>query len=186
MDCHLQYSEYNSQALAADYFDQGEPGAQSETSSSPFHTLYLRRLLSALPMVPHETFAHPVASIIAVSSKHQDPTEEFRRLYARQRDGDLRLPQWVDNEYLRYYVLVHEEETGDVTKANQTFDQMKRHFGLNCHMLRLKSLQCIPSDDDSVRLPECDWLSASEELAEIRKRGVSQVETDGCATLTCM
>lgn len=171
VDRHLQYSEFNSQGMVPDYLNQGEPFAQGESSSSPFYALYLRRLLSGLPLVPHETFAHPVASVIAVSSKNPNPTEEFRRLYVRQREGDLRLPQWVENDYLRYYVLIHEEESDNITKSNQTFDQMKRHFGLNCHLLRLKSQQCIPSDDDSVRLPTCEWMSASEELAEIQKRG---------------
>ncbi|KAF2019907.1 hypothetical protein BU24DRAFT_448292 [Aaosphaeria arxii CBS 175.79] len=178
VDRHLQYSEYNSHGMVPDYLHQGDLAAQSEGSSSPFYTLYLRRLLSGLPMVPHETFAHPVASIIAVSSQNPNPTEEFRRLYARQREGDLRLPQWVENDYLRYYVLVHEEETGDIAKSNQQFDLMKRHFGLNCHLLRLKSQQCIASDDDAVRLPTCEWMSASEELAEIQKREATDDITD--------
>jgi hypothetical protein len=172
VDRHLQYSEFNSHDMVPDYLNQGDISGQAESTSSPFYTLYLRRLLSGLPLVPHETFAHPVASIIAVSSRNPNPTEEFRKLYARQREGDLRLPQWVENDYLRYYVLVHEEETGEITKANQTFDQMKRHFGLNCHLLRLKSQRCIPSDDDSFRLPTCEWMSASEELAEIQLRGM--------------
>lgn len=159
VDKHLQYSE----------FSQGDP---PEDTESPFYTLYLRRLLSGLPLVPHETFAHPVASIIAVSSRNPNPTEEFRRLYTKQREGELRLPQWAENDYLRYYVLIHEEETGDIVKSNQTFDQMKRHFGLNCHLLRLKSQQCISSDDDSVPLPICEWMSAAEELAEIQQRGI--------------
>lgn len=171
VDRHLQYSEFNSQDMVADYLTQGEPQPE-ESTTSPFYTLYLRRLLSGLPLVPHETFAHPVAGVIAISSRNADPIEELRRLYSRQHDGDLRFPQWVENDFLRYYVLVHDEETGDIAKSNQTFDAMKRHFGLHCHLLRLKSQQCIPSDDDSVRLPTCEWMSASEELAEIQKRGM--------------
>ncbi|KAF2188296.1 hypothetical protein K469DRAFT_566975 [Zopfia rhizophila CBS 207.26] len=167
---HLRFSEESQHhGMANDYLDHRDIGPQGESSSSPFYTLYLRRLLSGLPIVPHETFAHPVACVIAVSSRNPDPTEELRRLYARQHDGDLRLPQWVENEYLRYYVLVHEEETGDIAKSNQMFEKMKRHFGLHCHLLRLKSQQCIPSDDDSVALPACEWISAGEEIDEIRK-----------------
>jgi len=146
---------------------------QTDGTASPFHTLYLRRLLSGLPVVPHETFSHPVAGIIAISSRNPHPIEELRRLYNRQHDGDLRFPQWVENDFLRYYVLIHDEETGDIAKSNQTFDSMKRHFGLHCHLLRLKSQQCIASDDDSVRLPTCEWMSAGEELAEIQRRGTS-------------
>ena len=172
VDRHLQYSEFNHQGPNADYLNKGEPEAHVEGAGSPFYTLYLRRLLSGLPIVPHETFAHPVAGIIAISSSNPHPIEELRRLYNRQHDGDLRFPQWVENDFLRYYVLVHDEENGDIAKSNQTFDSMKRHFGLHCHLLRLKSQECIPSDDDSVRLPTCEWMSAGEELAEIQKRGM--------------
>lgn len=172
VDRHLQYSEFNHHDPNADYMNKGEPGAHVEGAGSPFYTLYLRRLLSGLPIVPHETFAHPVAGIIAISSSNPHPIEELRRLYNRQHDGDLRFPQWVENDFLRYYVLVHDEENGDIAKSNQTFDSMKRHFGLHCHLLRLKSQECIPSDDDSVRLPTCEWMSSGEELAEIQKRGM--------------
>ncbi|KAL1591388.1 hypothetical protein SLS60_012001 [Paraconiothyrium brasiliense] len=169
VDRHLQYTEFNALGSVPDYLNQGEPGAQ-ESDRSPFYTLYLRRLLSGLPMVPHETFAHPVVGVIATSSRSAAPVEELRDLYNRQHQGDLRVPQWVDGLFLRYYVFIHEEETGDIAKSNATFDSMKRHFGLNCHLLRLKGQQCISSDDDAVRLPTCAWLSASEELAEIQKQ----------------
>jgi hypothetical protein len=170
VDRHLQYSEFNAQGSVPDYLNRGEPATQ-ESGRSPFYTLYLRRLLSGLPMVPHETFAHPVVGVIATSSRSANPVEELRDLYNRQHQGDLRVPQWVDGLFLRYYVFIHEEETGDIAKSNITFDAMKRHFGLNCHLLRLKGQQCISSDDDAIRLPTCEWLSASEELAEIRKQG---------------
>jgi hypothetical protein len=173
VDRHLQYSELSRQDPGTDYLNKGHLSAQAESNASPFHTLYLRRLLSGLPVVPHETFSHPVAGIIAISSRNPHPIEELRRLYNRQHDGDLRFPQWVENDFLRYYVLIHDEETGDITKSNQTFDSMKRHFGLHCHLLRLKSHPTIPSDDDSVRVPTCEWMSAAEELAEIHKRGLS-------------
>jgi hypothetical protein len=183
VDRHLQHSEFH--PADSDYLTHAEattspqalPAAPAapvppQSTASPFYTLYLRRLLSNLPIVPHETFAHPVAGIIAISSRNPNPIEELRRLYNRQHDGDLRFPQWVEHDFLRYYVLVHDEETGDIAKSNQTFDSMKRHFGLHCHLLRLKSQQCIPSDDDSVRMPSCEWMSASEELAEIQRRGI--------------
>ncbi|KAF2129558.1 hypothetical protein P153DRAFT_340532 [Dothidotthia symphoricarpi CBS 119687] len=178
VDKHLQYSEFNHQHPTSDYLNKGDLPAQTDSTSSPFHTLYLRRLLSGMPIVPHETFSHPVAGIIAISSRNPHPIEELRRLYNRQHDGDLRFPQWVENDFLRYYVLIHDEETGDIVKSNQTFDSMKRHFGLHCHLLRLKSQQCIPSDDDSVRLPTCEWMSSSEELAEIQRRETTDDITD--------
>jgi len=162
---HLAYAEERS--------EEGEDVQLRDTSNatSPFQLLYLRRLLSGLPMTPHETFSHPVACIMAVSSRHSDPIEEFRQLSAHTSTGIERLPQWVNNDYLRYYVLIHDEEHDDVSRSTTLYEQMKRHFGLHCHLLRLRSNLCVPTDDGAVQLPDCEWISAAEELSEIQKRG---------------
>ncbi|RDW80825.1 hypothetical protein BP5796_05523 [Coleophoma crateriformis] len=166
---HLTYSEEFPSMHTEDYLTYTGTPSDPE-SASPFYTLYLRRLLSAIPLSPHETFSHPVACIIAISSRNANPIEALRNLYDESSHGEKRLPLWVNNEYLRYYVLVHDEERDDITKSMTLFDQMKRHFGLHCHLLRLRSSQCVATDDDSVQLPRCQWMSATEELADIQAR----------------
>ncbi|KAF3929274.1 hypothetical protein AA313_de0206854 [Arthrobotrys entomopaga] len=52
---------------------------------------------------------------------------------------------------------------------------MKRHFGLHCHLIRLRSTMCIVSDEDSVAVAKSQWLPASEELAELHSH---QAEED--------
>jgi trafficking protein particle complex subunit 8 len=147
---------------------------QGSPTVSPFYALFLRRLLSGIPLSPHETFAHPVACVIAISSRNPSPIEEFKKLYESTNVGGLSgLPSWVNNDFLRYYVLVHDDDSGDIQKSTQLYEQMKRHFGLHCHLLRLRSAQCLPSDDDSVRVPTSDWMSAAEELANIQNTGLS-------------
>ncbi|KAK4140848.1 ER-golgi trafficking TRAPP I complex 85 kDa subunit-domain-containing protein [Dichotomopilus funicola] len=136
-------------------------------ATSPYYALYLRRLLSGLPFAPHESFAHPVACVMAISSRDPAPIETLQKLYRETSQGDRSLPPWVDGEYLRYYVLVHDEENGDITKSMALFDQMKRNFGLHCHLLRLRSTQSAETDDDSIPLPRSDWMTAAEELADI-------------------
>lgn len=148
-----------------------EAGIISSPNTSPFFSLYIRRLLSSLPLTPHETFSHPVACIVAISSRNPSPIEALRQLYDRTSRGNLRLPDWVNSDYLRYYVLIHDEEKDDIAKSTALFEQMKRHFGLHCHLLRLRSTQCLPTDDDSVRFPDCEWISAAEELGDIRIQG---------------
>ncbi len=147
---------------------------------SPFYTSFLRSLLSGLPLSPHETFSHPVACVIAISSRNASPIEALRQLYDSTSSGENRLPKWVHGDYLRYYVLVHDEDIDDIAKSIKLFEQMKRHFGLHCHLLRLRSSQCIPSDDDSVRVPVCQWISAAESLSEIEQQG----EAGSCAITT--
>ncbi|KAF2395622.1 hypothetical protein EJ06DRAFT_585770 [Trichodelitschia bisporula] len=117
---------------------------------------FLRRVLREQPLGPAETFAHPVACVVAISSGNGAPIESLRRLYAATNEGQ-RVPAWVDNEYLRYYVLVHDEDGHDIAKSTALYEQMKRHFGLHCHLLRVRSAVCVASDDDGVPLPSCEW-----------------------------
>jgi hypothetical protein len=138
-------------------------------ATSPYYSLYLRRFLSGIPLTAHETFAHPVASVIAISSRNPAPIETLRRLYTETSQGEQRLPVWVDPEYLRYYVLVHDEERSDITKSMALFEQMKRHLGLHCHMLRLRSSQSAETDDDSIPLPRSEWMTPAEELEIIER-----------------
>lgn len=138
-------------------------------ATSPYYALYLRRLLSGIPMSAHESWSHPVACVIAASSREPQPIETFRRLYHESTNGDRRLPPWIDADYLRYYVLVHDEENSDITKTMALFEQMKRHLGLHCHLLRIRSSQSAETDDDSIPLPRSDWMTAQEELADIER-----------------
>lgn len=143
----------------------GQKPAVHYPMTSPLYKLFLRQLLSATsPTAAHETFRHPVAGIIAISSRNPNPLESLRQLYADTSSGFRRFPRWVNPEYLRYYVLVHDEDRDDITESTKLFDQMKRHFGLHCHLLRLRSSQCVVTDDDSVQTPICEWLSPSEHL----------------------
>lgn len=170
VDRHLSYAEEFPSINAEDYLNFKEGQARKLESTSLFYTLFLRRVLSGIPLAPHETFSHPVACVIAISSRNPQPIEALRNLYTESSNGAKKLPLWVNNEYLRYYVLVHDEERDDITKSMTLFDQMKRHFGLHCHLLRLRSSNCVATDDDSVQLPRCQWISASEELADIQRR----------------
>ncbi|KAK4895448.1 hypothetical protein LTR27_006512 [Elasticomyces elasticus] len=175
---HLTFAEEQSGPVEADYITHKDAQSVDSRATSPFHTLYMRRLLSGLPMVPSETLSHPVASVIAISSRSANPIEELRNLFQSSNQGEHRLPQWVNNEFLRYYVLVHDEDFDDITKSMSLFDQMKRHFGLHCHLLRLRSTQCLPSDDGATKLPHCEWTAAAEELAEITRRETSEDDED--------
>ncbi|KAK4202818.1 ER-golgi trafficking TRAPP I complex 85 kDa subunit-domain-containing protein [Triangularia verruculosa] len=138
-------------------------------ATSPYYALYLRRLLSGMPLAPHESFTHPVACVMAISSRNPNPIEALHRLYTETREGESRYPVWVDGEYLRYYILVHDEENSDIGKSMALFEQMKRNFGLHCHLLRLRSSESAETDDDSIPLPRSDWMTAAEELADIEE-----------------
>ena len=144
---------------------------EQRSRPSPLYEVYLRKMLSSASIVPYETFSHPVTCLIAVSSRHPAPIEALRQLYSNTSHGGKKIPVWMGTEYLRYYVLIHDEENDDITKSTALFDLMKRHFGLHCHLLRLRRSQCVLTDDDSTRVPSCDWISAQEEAEKLRLTG---------------
>ncbi len=173
---HLSYAEESFLGLA-------HPSTPTKQTldldvSSPYYALYLRRLLSGIPLAGHETFAHPVACVIAISSRNPTPIQAFRELYREISQGDKTLPPWVDGDYLRYYVLVHDEESGDIAKSMALFEQMKRHLGLHCHLLRIRSTQSAETDDDSIPLPRSDWMTPAEELADIERSEADEAFDD--------
>ncbi len=149
----------------------GEIMRPGETTSqmSTCYRVFLSRLLSATTFSPHETFLHPVACVIAISSRNEAPIETLRQIYAQTAQGSKASPSFVNPEYLRYYVLVHDEDRDDISKSRALFDQMKRHFGIHCHLLRLRSNECLPSDDDSVEVQTCEWLSPAEDLMRLNE-----------------
>ena len=75
------------------------------------------------------------------------------------------------HENRRLVAKTLKQDKDDFAKSSALFDQMKRHFGLHCHLLRLRSNECLPGDEDSAELPEVEWLSASEDLGRLRERG---------------
>ncbi|CAK7275133.1 hypothetical protein SEPCBS119000_006524 [Sporothrix epigloea] len=175
VDKHLTYAENTfsgmpslplSPSTGAPLVNTITPGVDVN-GTSPYYALYLRRMLSGLPLACHETFAHPVACVIAISSRNQAPIQTFQELYRDISQGDQRLPPWVDSDFLRYYVLVHDEENGDIAQSMALFERMKRSLGLHCHLLRLRSAQSVETDDDSVLLPRSDWITAVEEYTEL-------------------
>ena len=98
--------------LLGAHLEQNEEPANSDQF---FYLHYLRRLLSALPVSPHETFSHPVACVIAISSRNAAPIESLRNLY--NSGTQVPLPSYVNADYLRYYVLVHDEDKDDIGKS---------------------------------------------------------------------
>ena len=151
--------------------DKVEVSASADSAPPPYYSYYLKKLLADRPMVPHEPLSQPVACVIAISSQCANPIERLRELYSETRQGDQKLPAWAGDEYLRYYVLVHDEDHDDISRSTALFDQMKRHFGLHCHLLRLRSIECGPAEEDSTQMPDCEWLSAAEDLQDMERRG---------------
>ncbi|KAL8673895.1 MAG: hypothetical protein Q9168_001715 [Polycauliona sp. 1 TL-2023] len=145
--------------------------SRRSSAPAPAYIQYLRKLLSETVQEPYETFSHPVACIIAVSSRSSAPLEKIRQLYSYSGRANNAIPPWVAVDYLRYYVLVHDEDHDDIVKSTALFDLMKRHFGLHCYLLRIRSRPCLETDSEAIESPRCHWKTSDEELSEMKEYG---------------
>ena len=78
------------------------------------YSFFLRKMLSSIPVSAHETFSHPVACILAVSSRHPEPIDALLGLYNTTNNAPI--PRFIDAGFLRYYVLIHDDDNDDLEK----------------------------------------------------------------------
>ena len=131
----------------------------------------LRKLLAHGLSSSEYLFSQPVACLIAVSSQNAVPIEALRELYENSAQKSDRGPGRGESEILRYYVLVHDEDHDEIGKSMALFNLMKRHFGLHCHLLRIRGKSCNHNEPEG-RLPQTsEWLTAEQELHARRLKG---------------
>lgn len=105
----------------------------------PWYSRYRDLLLSTGGASDHETFDHPVASIIAISSLSPDPINEIHQLNNMSTPTLVFDKAYMDPTILKYYVLIHDNARGNIDNAMDTLDKMRRTFGLHCNILKINS-----------------------------------------------
>lgn len=110
-------------------------GADLDKQKAKVYLDYVGAAVKEIPVTPFETFSHPVAGILATSSRNDQPIETLSNMYKQSYDPSI--PDYINKDYLRYYVLVHDDKD-DIEKSTAVFEKMKRYFGLHCHLLRVK------------------------------------------------
>ncbi|KAI9015852.1 ER-golgi trafficking TRAPP I complex 85 kDa subunit-domain-containing protein [Phycomyces nitens] len=109
-------------------------------------------MLSLRGITEHETFDHPVAVLIVISSANPDPMSTIMQLYNPNVPSFTIDKPYVDPNILRFYVLLHDPQQTTLEQSQIVFDKMKKTFGLHCHLLKLNS-RPPPSDlfEDSIQ-----------------------------------
>ncbi|KAI9271539.1 ER-golgi trafficking TRAPP I complex 85 kDa subunit-domain-containing protein [Phascolomyces articulosus] len=149
------YHEIKSQADVNDtYLDT------SLDKSMPWYVDFRRMMLSLRGMTEHETFDHPVAIMIVISSTNPDPMGTINQLYNPNIPSFTVDRPYVDPNILRYYVLLHDPHRASETQAQETYQKMRKTLGLHCHLLRINSKARPPETahllDDDVPSAELD------------------------------
>ncbi|XP_057823878.2 uncharacterized protein LOC131036088 isoform X2 [Cryptomeria japonica] len=126
--------------------------ADSESLSS-WLQVYNKEFIHTLSFSEHEAFDHPVACLLLVSSKDENPVNKFVDLFNTNQLPSLLNEGAMDPKILKHYVLIHDNQDAPADKANEILQEMKATFGPNdCKLLTINSLQM---DED--HLPEDIW-----------------------------
>ncbi|KAG0259994.1 Trafficking protein particle complex 8 [Mortierella polycephala] len=105
----------------------------------PWYTSYRDLFFSMGGVSDHETFDHPIACIVAISSLSPDPINEIHQMNNMSTPPIVFEKAFMDPAILKYYVLVHDCSKGNMDSAMDTLDKMRRTFGLHCNILKINS-----------------------------------------------
>ncbi|XP_068308297.1 uncharacterized protein [Pyrus communis] len=117
--------------------------SESEVLPSWFQ-FFNKELVHSVSFSDHEAFDHPVACLIVVSSKDDQPINRFVDLFNTKKLPSLLTNGAMDPKILKHYLLVHDKQDGPLEKATKILTEMRSTFGSDCQLL------CINSSQDGV------------------------------------
>ncbi|KAI8994486.1 ER-golgi trafficking TRAPP I complex 85 kDa subunit-domain-containing protein [Pilobolus umbonatus] len=106
---------------------------------TPWYSKFKHTLLSLRGITEHETFDHPVAVMIVISSSNPDPISTIMQLYNPSSPTFSIDKPYVDTNILRYYVILHDPQRTTIEQSTAVFESLKRTFGLHCFLLKINS-----------------------------------------------
>lgn len=128
-----------------------------------------KELVRTLSFSDHEAFDHPVACLLAISSKDEEPISRFVDLFNPNKLPSLLNDGAMDPKLLKHYLLVHDNQDGTSEKATRILTEMKNTFGPNdCQLLCINS-----SQDGHVEHQDNPWACFKSDALAGRTLGCS-------------
>ncbi|SPO28710.1 uncharacterized protein UTRI_04590 [Ustilago trichophora] len=124
-------------------------GSVEETA--PWFAAVQQLVFGQRTIAKHESFGHPVAVLLAVSSASPDPMNDFAKLYeTTTQSSPFPAHPYLNPDTLKYYVLIHDVRTSgsDLVSSKEILEQIKKTYGLHCCLLAINS-----ASDDRVVVP---------------------------------
>ncbi|KAI7991474.1 Trafficking protein particle complex subunit 8 [Camellia lanceoleosa] len=126
--------------------------SQSELIPSWF-PFFNKELVRTVSFSDHEAFDHPVACLLVVSSRDEEPINRFVDLFNSDQLPSLLSDGAMDPKILKYYLLLHDNQDGTSEKTTKFLTEMRSTFGSNdCGLLCVNS-----SQDGLVEHQENPW-----------------------------
>ncbi|RGB32937.1 ER-golgi trafficking TRAPP I complex 85 kDa subunit-domain-containing protein [Rhizophagus diaphanus] len=121
--------------------------AVNQDDITPWYSEYRRLFFAFIGVSEHDTFDHPVACIIAVSSSDPDIDNTLHQLSNTTPPAPIFEKGFMDPNILKYYVLLHDNHKVSLEHSEEVFEKMKRTYKLDCHLLKLNSMPLtVPSE----------------------------------------
>ncbi|KAK4419448.1 hypothetical protein Salat_2357700 [Sesamum alatum] len=126
-----------------------------------------KELIDVVAFSEHEAFDHPVACLVAVSSKDKDPIDKFVDLFNTNQLPPLLNDGAMDPKILKYFLLVHDNQDGMLEKASGILTEMRSTFGANdCRLL------CINTSADGTEEHQGTlWASYKNSISNNKQYG---------------
>ncbi|XP_024028403.1 trafficking protein particle complex subunit 8 isoform X3 [Morus notabilis] len=129
--------------------------ARFESENLPsWFAFFNKELVRSASFSDHEAFDHPVACLLVVSSKDEQPINQFVDLFNTNKLPSLLNDGAMDPKILNYYLLVHDNQDGTTDKATKILTEMRSTFGSDCQLLCINS-----SEDGPVEHQDNPWKS---------------------------
>ncbi|KAL3628138.1 hypothetical protein CASFOL_027184 [Castilleja foliolosa] len=154
--------------LCADLPDIDSLVATSEQEFVPsWFQDFNKELVDTVSFSEHEAFDHPVACLIAVSSKDKDPIDKFVDLFNTNELPSLLNNGAMDPKIMKYFLLVHDNQDCPLERATGVLTEMRSTFGPNdCRLL------CINSSAHGMEVhQENPWASYKNSASNSKQLG---------------
>ncbi|KAJ3068765.1 hypothetical protein HK102_007093, partial [Quaeritorhiza haematococci] len=116
----------------------GSEHSEVGENDTPWYDEYREIVCGLIGTTEHETFNHPLACLIVVTTANPDPVSTLAKLYNPSNPPPGFAKVYLDPNVLRYYLLVHDPSMpGANPDPNNLLLQMKKTFGLSCQLITI-------------------------------------------------
>ncbi|XP_010549893.1 PREDICTED: trafficking protein particle complex subunit 8 isoform X2 [Tarenaya hassleriana] len=148
-------------------------GPESEISPTWFQ-YYNKELIRTLSFSDHEAFDHPVACLLVVSSKDEEPINKFIDLFNTNKLPSLLNDGAMDPKIVKHYLLVHDNQDATTERTSRVLSEMRSTFGNNeCNLLCINS-----SKEGDVEHQANPWATFKPNALSTEKLGCALTSDD--------
>lgn len=158
----------------------------SVNRTCPWMEIYRQFVFRSGPPQNHEYVGHLVACMLVISSSHPSPMQQFSDISQQQNriqhgDSGMNAFKWMTPNTMKYYVLLHDVNQGDISKAKEVFSSLQSMFGQNAvYLLQINSRAVSTTADTDIPVPWRQFKSLTKNRSPQGPEAKNSDVTLGC------